>query len=441
MENSILDVVQEILDSYDATYPEIYDLIMEVIIKDKNRIHAKQEIEKSLKLKGIKFTSQVIKTVSKFNITKITLENKDKIYLVYEPLTNIGSGAGAAMTKIVESAQCLYASLAFNVVKRKITINDITDKNLQLAFKSIDVDTKLEEIQKKLNDDWIKSSISGANKLYSEFRGKQYIFHRGSKKVKIIENTFMKINRKEKAFGNINKWSPADIYLISRTANVSEFNKFNTLLSLNGHMMKHITDKTVIGVSLKKIVGTANLKKQNIEKVDTSKYLYKGYNATPKSIDGYVQWGAAKSQKIQFRSFGASTSLSGFQGEVKGASANQGKISLGPINYILKLHKTGQQIIDSKISASLAKKNTKIHARKIQKLMKDLKIIKYQESYIDEIQEAPSTYRYSKYLVLDTMNILDNKILSKEKKDAVVSDLYRYASSTAKYSAPFYKLS
>ena len=31
-------------------------------------------------------------------------------------------------------------------------------------------------------------------------------------------------------------------------------------------------------------------------------------------------------------------SLTGWQGEVKGASANQGKISLGPVNMILKNH-------------------------------------------------------------------------------------------------------
>ena len=39
--------------------------------------------------------------------------------------------------------------------------------------------------------------------------------------------------------------------------------------------------------------------------------------------------------RIQFRSFGG-TSLTGWQGEGKGTTANQGKVSLGPLNYILK---------------------------------------------------------------------------------------------------------
>jgi RimJ/RimL family protein N-acetyltransferase len=54
------------------------------------------------------------------------------------------------------------------------------------------------------------------------------------------------------------------------------------------------------------------------------------------AMDGYIQWGSSTSEKIQFRSFGGESSLTGWQGEIKGTSANQGKISLGPINFIHK---------------------------------------------------------------------------------------------------------
>ena len=53
---------------------------------------------------------------------------------------------------------------------------------------------------------------------------------------------------------------------------------------------------------------------------------YAGYEYSGKSIDAYVKLSGGT--KIQFRSFGTGLGLTGFQGEVKGANANQGKIGL-----------------------------------------------------------------------------------------------------------------
>ena len=47
-------------------------------------------------------------------------------------------------------------------------------------------------------------------------------------------------------------------------------------------------------------------------------------NIVESLIDGYVKLSGGT--KIQFRSFGAGLGLTGFQGEVKGANANQGKL-------------------------------------------------------------------------------------------------------------------
>ena len=49
--------------------------------------------------------------------------------------------------------------------------------------------------------------------------------------------------------------------------------------------------------------------------------------------------------------------MTGWQGEIKGASANQGKISLGPINFILNCHGL-PKLPTSLESAQLAKSNT-----------------------------------------------------------------------------------
>ena len=38
------------------------------------------------------------------------------------------------------------------------------------------------------------------------------------------------------------------------------------------------------------------------------------------------------------------------------------------------------------------------------------------------------------------LDILENKLLKKDKRDQIVEDLYLYASSQSKYSSAYYKL-
>ena len=102
---------------------------------------------------------------------------------------------------------------------------------------------------------------------------------------------------------------------------------------------------------------------------------FKGSTTNLDAMDGYIQWGKGTTEKIQFRSFGGEASLTGWQGEIKGASANQGKISLGPINFILNRHGL-PKLPTSLESASLAKSNTDTHAMDIAKMLVSYGLIK-----------------------------------------------------------------
>ena len=175
-----------------------------------------------------------------------------------------GSGAGAAVTKLAESAQCLYAGLSFYVKKKKITSADANKQNLTKAINFIDTDEVNKKMINDLPTDWVKSSIVGANVLLKTFKKQGYIFHRGSKSVDLIENKFKEINKTEGAFGNLNKWSPADIYIIKKGFQFKDFERIKTLKSLNDYMLKKLKSKEVIGVSLKKIVGDGKLSYKNI---------------------------------------------------------------------------------------------------------------------------------------------------------------------------------
>lgn len=344
-----------------------------------------------------------------------------------------GSGAGAEVTKLAESAQCLYAGLSFYVKKKNITSIDANVKNLTEATKYIDTDENNKKMMKDLPKDWINSSIVGANILLKNFKKQGYIFHRGSKSVDMIENKFKEINKVEGAFGNLNKWSPADIYLIKKTFKFKDFEKIKTLKTLNAYMLKHLNSKDVIGVSLKKIVGSGKLSYKNIPgKKDPKKdkLKYSGYETNKTAIDCYIL--AGQNVKIQFRSFGGEVSLTGWQGEVKGSAANQGKVSLGPLNYILSRHKLKTLPTDS---ATKAKLNKPEHNKTISGLLQKYTKEKITPAYV---KTQSNKWRYSKYLCLMLIDILEKT--SKTKASDVVTDIYLYASSQSVYSGPYVKL-
>jgi hypothetical protein len=441
-DSEILLSINQILQNYEKKVVKAGLKVDKIRITSKQRAEDQSVISNQLKTKRIPFKNEVQKSESSFPVTIIELpKSKSILKLIYKKSSGGGSGAGAALTKLTESAQALYAALVFNVLKRPMTIKDVTKENFMAASSTAQIDAPIQSIMNDLPDDWINSSIAGANALYQKFKNSgKFTFHRGSNQVNTIESTFTKINREEKAFGNLNKWSPADIYMIDNGADVPALSKENTLKGLNSLMRKYANDNKVIGISLKKITGYGNLSKKNFnsDKKETTA-RFRGTTSTLESMDGYIKWGTGSSDRIQFRSFGGEASLTGWQGEIKGSAANQGKVSLGPINFVLKLHNL-KQLPSSSESARLATQNSINHSKEIAELMAKTGII--QSSQIEEtipfIQSQSKKYRYSKYLVAKLFESLDSA--SSEVKDNFIQDLYLYASSQASYSAPYYKL-
>lgn len=405
------------------------------------RAETQDKISKELGRMRVPYVNEIDKSESSFPVTKIALKNS-LIKLIYKKGAGGGSGAGAALTKLAESSQALYAAVVFNVLGREMTIKDVTKDNFVKASATAITDEKFDAMINGLPDDWINSSIAGANALFRMYRGKgRFTFHRGSPLVNAIEKTFTAINREESAFGNLNKWSPADIYIVAQNFNPAELTQERTLKGLNEKMFEYVQSNQLIGVSLKKITTpVGHISKKNFptdKKAVTASF--RGMTTNMDAMDGYIQWGSGTTEKIQFRSFGGEASLTGWQGEIKGASANQGKVSLGPINFILKRHGL-PQIPKSSESAALAKANTDKHAATIASMMAEYGIISPAdiESATGVVKNNSDKYRYSKYLVLTLL--LTMKKTPKQIQDQVVQDLYLYASSQASYSAPYIKL-
>lgn len=434
-EAEILIALNEALQDYETQVIKATARVTEIRVITGEREEARSQIQSILSKKRISY-EPLVGSKSSFDGTKINTPSGN-VQLIYKKKGgSAGSGAGAALTKLSESSQCLYAAIAFGL-GRHITNADVTEVNAKKYSNLFDTDEKVDSMLNDLPDDWINSCVIGANKLFDTFNGKgKFVFHRGSKTVDQIENNFKRIKKLEGVRMDLNKWSPADIYMIESGFNINCLNEEKTILGLNQCMQERIENFTCIGVSLKKIKNSATLSLKNVFKDMKTTKEYDGYSYSDVSMDCYIN--ISGGTKIQFRSFGGPSSLTGWQGEVKGSQANQGKISLGPVNMILKNHgispipTNAASRVKSKDRSKVLeeimegyKKYTNLPAAKINQILLDSKLI-------------TDSWLYSKLQATQLLDRIEG--VRGEKRNQLVEDLYLYASSQSKYSAAYYKL-
>ena len=429
----ILPLIEPVLDNSNIIKIKDTSKLLEYRIESDNRSSDRDKVENILTSNRISY-GELTRDVGSFGGSEIVTFDMKRVRIIYKLKDNRGSGGGTADTRRNESAQALYAAIAFGL-KRKITIQDINGINVKKFSDRFVIDENVNNILDELPDEWIESSLLGANKLYEKFKKGSYVFHRGSKQVDLINNIFSEVKKIDNFRMDINKWNPSDIWMISDGFDFKELSKERTILGLNQVIQDKLEDGSLIGISLKRMVGSASISPKNVFKDMKTTRTYNGYEYSKKSIDGYILLSGGT--KIQYRSFGAGTGLTGFQGEVKGANANQGKISLGPTNMILRNHGVSQVptnaadrvrreplAVFNDISVGL-KRYAKMNASEIAKLAVDEKIV-------------TQKFLYSKLQVTQLIAILES--LKPNLRDQVVEDLYLYASSQSKYSSAYYKL-
>jgi len=389
-----------------------------------------------------------------------------------------GSGGGAAETARNEAAQCLYASLAFNVYKGEIDENlPVSLSDLEKASKTIDVDVPFEQLlPDELSREWQISSIRGANKLWQTFHnsGKSYIFCRGGgpddkeikKAYQRARRSMMKDPNVKVIFSSEDKWNPADIWMVSSTFNASELDTYKTVDTINEFIKEKYKEKELIGVSLKKIEKQAKLKVLNYDPNDKMKELdevtsgqyWARYKNSKKQkeedrypMDVYIYWvrsGGRTDQRFQSRNFGGSSSGS-WQIEKKSFSAAQGRCGGGSIVQILKSLGVSYTGITSgwenKKFWSDCKPTNKSTKDKITDELIEL-FNKWSKSpdaeYPGDVQaraelaNRSQSYRYSKLMGLRLLDC----ILTSGKADEIMKALYCYAGSQTDKSSVHVKL-
>ena len=339
-----------------------------------------------------------------------------------KPMTGGGSGAGAAVTRTTESAQCAYLAAAYYA-------NDFSEASITKVKAKFDTDESLKNILTKVPPQWEDSCILTAEVFKKKYPNKGYVFHRGSSWVDELENHWKKLNRQEREFSNLNKWSPADIYAVSNTGARIKLTDAKTILELNQMMKAALQSKDIIGISLKQVKGTAKIAEKNVEgKATTYKFesLTLGLRGFFASQDGYLNFNGGR---IQFRRFGTT-----WQGEIKGKTANMGKISGGPIVNLMKRNN-----IKIKPQKDITKKTPSL-MKEFYKFYKNFerRPITY-DDFEEEVNKKDMNWYISKWLTAQLLFNIDKQ--RKSKKDDIVSEMIGYAASESQLSGPYIKIS
>ena len=216
-----------------------------------------------------------------------------------------------ADTKDFESAQALFCAIADHVGKDNIdkvlnldkypTYQDFKNfKKHQKLITLADKRTKTIGVSLKRQEDlledtgWYESSvliaieiITKIHKIDSDFADiqspnwQELYYVRGASGGKTtmdyIDKLFSAANKTEKQIGDVNKWSPADIYFASKTAKEKVKGEVDTLVrnkkqtysfyKLNTLCNKLISEGHLFPLSLKKIItGKAKLVKYNFSR-------------------------------------------------------------------------------------------------------------------------------------------------------------------------------
>ena len=410
-----------------------------------SRAALRPEVEKILSDNNITFGDITNKSLAgTFGGTQIDTFDLKRIRLRYKEPQGGGARGGTRIANLGEGSQCIYAAVAFGLGKN-ITQRDITKTNIEKYKKKFDIDSTVDEILDDLPEIWMNSSILGANKLFDKFfkvNGK-FTFHKGSKNagskiVGKINELFQKFKKDEGLSLNINKWNPADFWLVSSDFDIEVLENEKTMEGFNQQVQKQLLNNKLIGISLKQMGGKATLTINNVERNKKFDKKYNGYTYSTKSIDGYIN--LTGNSKLQFRATQGPKSLTGWQGEIQGGLAAGGKISLGPFNMLLKAHglkqiptNTAKRVKDEPM---VVLNEIRVGLKKYGK-MKDVEI----EKFVSTSKIVTDQFLYSKLLVTQLIDVFEKTLKNKKKlRDQLAEDMFLYAASLSKYSSAFYKL-
>ena len=392
----------------------------------------------------------------------------------------------ADKTALAESSQALFCAVADFLGERKsdklldikkyLTFTDfkraVGEQVISKAEKRIRTPgVSLSDIEEFLlkNNDWYKSSSLIALKLVKDitgidadfklkqegfqklfyFRGDQEVMGNIEKLFKIANTSPITVANQVK-FGNVNKWSPADIYLATEKARkdigdavLKAKPKTYSFIDLNILTSNLIDSGDLLPLSLKKTTKTVQLQKVNFDKKSEIKALEK-VSLSPKKVTNWQPY-----KKVPFGTKGETRDMRAFLnngGEIKfrhdpsakrfvaefiggGAEARGG--SIGSIKLFCELF----ALVDKETSRQVLKEY-----QEGEKLyFEDLKLIENLRGKDKKLFDFERGSISALNIINRIMPILKNWFTNTDKKkvDDFIRIIYQYITSRTPLSGKF----
>ena len=255
-----------------------------------------------------------------------------------------GAGGGATGdTARFESLHCLYiAAILGEGINNEFS--HFTYNTLEKYKDKVSVSESFESYV-TIDGDWHASAYQIAQALIKKkYVTKNHTLHRGDSVMEAIYKAKDRVRKLEsKPSLNSDKWNPGDIWAVKRGIDPKAlFAKAKTLAELNILILKHFQNKTIVGISLKKVGKNKRVKLGDYNIEDAILDTHKFSRFTLETAAGKSIWSSKygffiydNSKKAEVRSpsvFGA------LNFELKGTGARAGRTGYGQLMYSSAIH-------------------------------------------------------------------------------------------------------
>jgi len=409
--------------------------------------------------------------------------NKSQVIRIeIKPENTGGARGGSDNTTIQEFALAVFLAIRYNkgsdlVYDPKKSKECLTEDDYIYGLSMVDGKGKpaVEKII-ELDSTWKRSCVEGANKIYKEVGGKGWRFLRGDSQLDdgAIKKAYLrcKDNPVKTNLSDENKWNPSDIWMVKNGCQSmieSMLDSEGTIDCLNNFLDLAFTDtqytnksgkdvpaKSLIGISLKKLGKTVDLKVMNPvgkDRLKKAQGVIFNKNACISNLtsfsamDVYLVYGNQnRTTSFQARNFGGPRK-GDWKLELVGVTAAQGKVQ-GQVARDLMADAGFNNIpkepsfADCQPTTTASKKNQ--ITNEIYTLLKKYKAKDFDVSKVGErnmktqINMKDASWRYSKLCGLRFLDWLSG--LGAGRASRAMKELYLYASSQTDKSSVHFKL-
>lgn len=353
-----------------------------------------------------------------------------------------GAGGGSDQTRVTESAQCLWCA-AILEVGSKTPFENITENDLRAGLRKIHVDAKFEEML-GMSDDWKKSAYLSAVKLIEEgyiHRGME--FHRGSRLMKAIyaaKNDSYKNNDMRPISDD--KWNPGDIWAADPRLDIKKLDS-TSVRGLQKSILEEFVNRTLVGISLKLVKGSAKTKEYNVKlPPDTKDYRVERFGAHSLRSSRGDFW-TTKGGEIIFDGNSIiqirdNTSFGTIKAEILGKTARGGGAGWGYIATAIKqvFKANTPNVREISATARKAERGDQRALKQIYNVVSKVENMSYEE-FLTGIADKDGAWIHAKY---GTCLFLQHIARGGPAANRLITKIVNYAASQTEDSSAYVKV-